>query len=367
METIFNWIKRGFVFFVLFILGIIFCFSFAGCSKDNTLSVDNENKDSVIINQPVQNGVSLFVAKISKADFVANGINPLAETAYTLTATVSTPLEENKKVDWSIFWKNDGSSWATGKTVTDYVTITPAADGALTATAECLQAFGEQIVVQCVSRVSPAQNATCTIDYAKRVTDFSVTVKENGSPVSVINFNDSQLPYSFEFAYSYGLGTVEDGKTPSCAIVLNSNFISVLTEAIDGAFYSAVSNSPYEPEIDPVQGASYTFNFIENPGDISSENRTDFGFFSAFGFTKISEMGDFMSSTSRYYKGYISNLYNSVKAAIYEYEGNIFDITCSFDGNYSDFNKTISVGKGIVNYSSLSVSSVSLDKLAVIF
>ena len=39
----------------------------------------------------------------------------------------------NKKVDWTIAFKNASSTWATGKTVTEYATVTPSADGALTA------------------------------------------------------------------------------------------------------------------------------------------------------------------------------------------------------------------------------------------
>lgn len=39
------------------------------------------------------------------------------------------------------------SAWATGKTVTDYVTVTPTANGALTANVECIKDFGEQIKV----------------------------------------------------------------------------------------------------------------------------------------------------------------------------------------------------------------------------
>ena len=58
---------------------------------------------------------------------------------------------------------NPSSSWASGKTVTDYVTVTPTSDGALTANVECKQAFGEQIKVTVTSRENTNVYASCTV------------------------------------------------------------------------------------------------------------------------------------------------------------------------------------------------------------
>ena len=100
----------------------------------------------------------------------------MAETAYTLTATVTPAHAMNKEVDWSVAFVDPESSWAKGKTASDYVTVTPESDGALTATVECLQAFGEQIKVIVTSREDPAITAECVCDYAQRCTpQFSTT------------------------------------------------------------------------------------------------------------------------------------------------------------------------------------------------
>ena len=53
----------------------------------------------------------------------------------TLVATITPSTATNKKVDWSVSWLD--SSAAGGKTVTDYVTVTPLSDGSLTATLTC--------------------------------------------------------------------------------------------------------------------------------------------------------------------------------------------------------------------------------------
>ncbi len=118
------------------------------------------------------NGVSLLSARIAVEDYEEYGISPLAENAYTLTATVTPADAENKKVDWTIAFKNASSSWATGKTVTDYVTVTPSADGSLTAVVENVAAFGEQIIVKCTSCDNTSAFATCAVEYLQRTNGY---------------------------------------------------------------------------------------------------------------------------------------------------------------------------------------------------
>ena len=154
-------------------------------------------------------GVSLMSARIAPEDFDEYGVSPMAETAQTLTATVMPSDAANKEVNWSIAWKNAESSWATGKTVTDYVTVTPTADGALTATVACLQAFGEQIIVTATSRDVPDAFGTATVDYEKKVIDITATMKKNGSPVSVVDWTYSGESYSWEYAAVYSEYTID--------------------------------------------------------------------------------------------------------------------------------------------------------------
>ena len=97
-------------------------------------------------------------------------------TSVTVHATInpSTVADNFKALDWSVAWKDPDSSWASGKTVTDYVTATPISDGAATATVACKQAFGEQIILTCSSRYAPDTKDTATIDYMKKVTGFVI-------------------------------------------------------------------------------------------------------------------------------------------------------------------------------------------------
>lgn len=121
----------------------------------------------VIFNEPEGNGMQLTARKLLSSEYDEYGVSELAETAYTLTATVTPANAMNKEVDWSVSFVDPTSAWASGKSVTEYVTVTPSADGALTATVENLDAFGAQIKITVASRFNADVKAETTVDYAK--------------------------------------------------------------------------------------------------------------------------------------------------------------------------------------------------------
>ena len=122
----------------------------------------------VIFNEPEGNGMQLTARKLLSSEYDEYGVSELAETAYTLTATVTPANAMNKEVDWSVSFVDPTSAWASGKTVTDYVTVMPTSEGSLTARVECKAAFGTQIVVTVTSRENRSASATCTADYQQR-------------------------------------------------------------------------------------------------------------------------------------------------------------------------------------------------------
>ena len=100
----------------------------------------------------------------------------------TITATVEPDNEaENTGVDWTATWKNAESVWASGKSVSDYVTLTPGGEdyaASKSVTLENLQPFAEQIVVKATARDDPEITATCTADYAQKPVNFSLSFGE---------------------------------------------------------------------------------------------------------------------------------------------------------------------------------------------
>lgn len=155
-----------------------------------------DNGGMVVEENVVSNGISLLSEPISDEQYEDYGVSAHAENARQLTATITPEDVSDKSVDWTIAWKNAESSWAKGKSVTEYVTLTPTSDGALTASAACLKAFGEQIIIEVKSRVNPAAKAVCTVDYMKKLLDITVTVKNGtqtmltlgGKPSSTVNW-----------------------------------------------------------------------------------------------------------------------------------------------------------------------------------
>lgn len=158
------------------------------------------NESGAILTVAENKGIKLATAELPSSEYDEYGISAQAESAYTLTATITPSYASNKAVDWSVAFANASSTWASGKTVTDYVTVTPTSDGALTAIVENIKDFGEQILVKVTSRDNPSAEATCTVDYAKRVTGVTVNYFNN-SPLGVdvsIGPDDTTLVFDRE-------------------------------------------------------------------------------------------------------------------------------------------------------------------------
>lgn len=147
--------------------------------------------------------------KLSVAPLSANsGINQLSETSYTITATIQ-PASALQKANWSVAWKNGGSSWATGKTVTDYVTVTPTEEGALTATLNCVKAFSEQVILTVSAAANADKKATCTVDYQQRLNVNSLSLGGTALSTETGNFKAQYgKTHLMEIDYTLTDGTI---------------------------------------------------------------------------------------------------------------------------------------------------------------
>lgn len=175
---------------------------------------EQTQEGGAIITEGEASGMKLMSMKIALENYDEYGISPMAETAYQLTATITPENATNKAVDWTIAFVNAESEWATGKTVTDYVTVTPTADGALTANVECLQAFGEQVRVTVTSRDNTAVKANATVDYTEKLSavkaTFGSTVLSNGMTKSFDLDASGQAAEAWKFDYTTSAHTIAD-------------------------------------------------------------------------------------------------------------------------------------------------------------
>lgn len=164
-------------------IGVGGCLFANGIATRKTSNFEIQNAtdgiDGALINPRESHGISLMAAQAAVS---ADGISPQAETGTLITATLY-PATAIAVLDWTAEFKNANSSWANGKTVTDFLKVTPTSDGALTATVECLKAFGEQIIIKATSRTDESVYGTCTADYAKRFTTAELTFASTGFTV----------------------------------------------------------------------------------------------------------------------------------------------------------------------------------------
>lgn len=197
-----KWVLTLFAFIVVAVMlaGII-CGWFEKKNEPEEPPAEVSADGGMVVSNVQNGGVSLMSARIMSADYQANGVNALADTAYTLTATIEPSDATNKSVDYTAAWKNANSTFASGKNVADYVTVQQASEGSLTATVTCLQAFGEQVIITCTVTDNIDLKAMCTVDYLRKPLGANLTIVTDGalSGSAEWNFNHASADASVEF------------------------------------------------------------------------------------------------------------------------------------------------------------------------
>lgn len=307
----------------------------------------DEEQGGMLVEEGDSNGIALMSAKIAAADYDEYGVSPMAETAYTVTATVSGTEGADTSLDWSVVFVDPEDSWATGKNVTDYVTVTPTADGALTANVECLQAFGARIKVVAASRLSPSVKGEVFVDYARRVSDVSYQLAESLSgqtgftseielfhyiqPTVAADSSEQRFTYEFE----KGVGTVDDSFDVSMELRFTTAFVEYGKTAISGFYPNSA--------------------FFVSVGEYFDTGK-DF-LVSAFGETWVNNADNFSLL--------IDALDSVQSSAPMVYSDGVFHLLIRFEGEYSTHVEDIPI---LVDTDFMSfVSSVDLDKDSIVF
>ena len=178
--------------------------------------------------------VLLSSARIEPETYAENGIDPRAVTAYTITATVQPDSADNKAVSWSIAWQNPNSGWASGKNISDYITLSSTTANPLTVT--CKQAFGAQAIVTCTSQDNSELTASCTVDYKQKLSGIVPTVQINGTSYS-LNQSTPTLPIAsnakFNIDVNKTVGSISDEFTVSTTVRFSDECIEWLESNFD--------------------------------------------------------------------------------------------------------------------------------------
>lgn len=318
------------------------------------------DQGGAVITDGESNGLKLLSAKILSADYEANGISALAETAYALEATLSGDGAFDEYVTWTAAWEDGASSWASGKTVSDYVTVTPTEEGALTANVECLEAFGETVIITVTSRDNPEESATCRVDYAKKLTGVSLTLGRN--PYTNFLKPETTTKELSGLVIDLNANVNAPSGYPTTVTVGGSSSVYTLD---DDWTFTATMHEATAPLNGTINGKAHrsVMGFGEGEDIIGTAIDFDYDWLNAHSF-HISETSVAGSGSAGYY------LYNTAGQTMLSYcnaltDGYLCAITVTATGEYSSFEWTINV-KCTWKYTT-SVTGASLSEDQIVF
>lgn len=191
----------------------------------------------------------------------------------TIQANIKPDNATNKNVSWSVAFVNPQSAWATGKNVSDYVTVTPQSPGSNIATVECLKPFGEQIKLTVVSESNPEAKAESTVDFAKRIlkVPFDISCGEENYSVTGKDFSMEALYLNVGLSWDlwiddphceYSDYTVEDEFVTTLEIYANEDVIDQFTE--DTGMFPEMSTLEMDKDLGAIYGPlQYTLDGID--------------------------------------------------------------------------------------------------------
>lgn len=90
----------------------------------------------------------------------------------TITATVS-PSSATSRIQFALSWKDPNSTWASGKNISDYLTLTISSSNKGQAVLSCKQAFGEQAII---TITCDECSRSISVDYEYKLTHIEVTL-----------------------------------------------------------------------------------------------------------------------------------------------------------------------------------------------
>ena len=302
----------------------------------------SESLDSNIVITPQESDGTMTLSVMRAPEHtVDNGSETL-----TITATVFPDNSaDNTGLDWSMAFKTPTSAWATGKTLSDYMTLTPSGDdvaGSKTVSVKCLKPFGEQIVITATSQDNPAVSASCTADFAQRVE--SATLK----------FGDLNVNLGGDTNVKWELNPNGTGVGGVTNVTMEKSDVYTLTEDFT---YTVTAESSFTEENQfTLNGEGVT---VTAPGDITESGLTfDYALFDKMHLMIVDRFEDFYfyQATVSELIPYFSNITN----------GHVLNIRLTVTGAHSEAEYTSKIM--VVGYTNSStVSEVQFDTPNLVF
>ena len=302
----------------------------------------SESLDSNIVITPQESDGTMTLSVMRAPEHtVDNGSETL-----TITATVFPDNSaDNTGLDWRMAFKTPTSAWATGKTLSDYMTLTPSGDdvaGSKTVSVKCLKPFGEQIVITATSQDNPAVSASCTADFAQRIE--STTLK----------FGDLNVNLGGDTNVKWELNPNGTGVGGVTNVTMEKSDVYTLAE--DFAYTVTAESSFTEENQFTLNGEGVT---VTAPGDITESGLTfDYALFDKMHLMIVDRFEDFYfyQATVSELIPYFSNITN----------GHVLNIRLTVTGAHSEAEYTSKIM--VVGYTNSStVSEVQFDTPNLVF
>lgn len=208
----------------ILVLGTVLGVVFGLRSSSEGAITDFTPQDEFVVREQVSEGITLLSGVATTA---ADG-----STTKTLTATVNPADSLKTGYSWTVAFVNPNSTWAKGKDVTQYVTVTENSSNELQATVTFKKRFNEQIKVTITCDAKPAVTASATVDCYKVLTNVTIKLVNSKNTITLSELGEGQdarvdgdfLPYDYNVTITpvLGDGTLEPVDTSS-KIVLHMN------------------------------------------------------------------------------------------------------------------------------------------------
>lgn len=349
--------------------------------KENNKTPVEENpvEETPVDDEPLENGGADVTSIRNEGNMrlaVKRGVQtPVGENTYVLTATIAPAEADNVNVTWAVAWKNPSSTFATGKNVTDYVTVAAQSGNNLNATVTCKQAFGEQVIVTVTSVDNAAAKASCTVDYVERITGINFVMPTLTSTSTTISYDFETTPCTIKADLALNL--------ESTRLATSDEFYDAYLDAVLSTVSFKISNGntlyladcvrACDPFIS-LQGKTLTLT-----ADIAGASDSDFrasegeqvsGLAGAFyvyattgpGLPSLSSIHALMNSAFRKAINDFNNDYDSAPHATFD-----ISFTSTYNGQtYSSGTKTVNVRLDAQSIH-VGVASVSLNEDNIIF
>lgn len=181
----------------------------------------NDLNSNVVITPQDSNGGLRLMAEFQPEITPGGTEEENASKSLSITATLSPVTVENKAIHWSVAWQDPKSEWASGKDVSDYLTLgAESSQSGESIQLNCVNDFGEKIIVTAKAEADESIFANCNVDFRKKIESVQYSFKKGSETISApvadadgvyrVDYTGEEKAYTVECTPVYSDYTLDD-------------------------------------------------------------------------------------------------------------------------------------------------------------